>query len=101
MQTKDGGRAIKQKPRTTLGYQKLRWVQQKTVIHREGASKRSLEPESQSHRVGPMRSQIRFIDRRDKIARRHGCRIFLAKQLANAPEHIAAIVKRNNLHRPR
>src|SRR6185369_10667870 len=49
----------------------------------------------------PMRAQVCFIYRGDNVSGRHRRRIFFAKQIANTPEHIATIVKRNNLHRPR
>src|SRR6185369_13273869 len=48
-----------------------------------------------------MRAQICLIYRGDKISGRHRRRIFLAKQIADTPEYVAAIVKRHNLHRPR
>src|SRR5262249_26666878 len=71
------------------------------VIHRQRASKRSFQPESEAHGIGPMRPEVCFIYRCQKISRWNGSRIFLAKHFTNAPEHIAAIVKRDNLHRSR
>src|SRR6201988_3624282 len=101
MQTKDRRGTIKQNSaRTALRYQKLRRVQQKTVINCQRAAERCLHPESQTHSIGPMRPQICLIDRRQKISGRHERRVFLAEQIADSPEHVAPVVKRHHLHRP-
>src|SRR5215211_6847388 len=99
MQTKYRRRAVKKNStRPTLRNQKLRRVQQETVIYCQRAPKRSLETESQSDSVGPVRAQVCCINGREKIARRHWRGIILTKQIANPAENVATIVKRNCLH---
>src|SRR5678815_3077998 len=48
-----------------------------------------------------MCTQIRLIDGRENISRRNRRRIFFPKEIANAAENVAAVVKRHNLHGPR
>src|SRR5689334_11410986 len=48
-----------------------------------------------------MRAQVCLVDCADDIARRDRRGVFFPKQIANPPEHVAAVVKRNYLHRPR
>src|SRR6476469_3793943 len=98
VQPEDCRRAVNKTRRTTLRNQKLRWVQQKPVIHGECAAKRSLQPEAQSNRVGPVCAQISLIDGRENVSGRNRRRIFLSKQVANPTKHVAAIVKRHDLH---
>src|SRR6185503_16489873 len=97
-QSEDCRRTIKNTCRTTLRNQKLRRVQQNSVIDSKRATKRSLQPETQANRVGPVRAQISLIDRRENVTRRNRRRIFLAKQVANPAKHVTAIVKRHDLH---
>src|SRR6185503_20996437 len=101
MQTKYRRRSIEKSRWTTLRNQKLRRVQQKTVIHRQRATERRLESKSQSDSVGPMRTQVYGINRRQNISRRHRRRLVLAEQIPNSSKHVAAIVKRHHLDRSR
>ena len=48
-----------------------------------------------------MSAQVRRLDRGENIACRHWRRIFLAKQVADPPEDITAVIERNYLHRLR
>ena len=101
MQTKYRRRAIEQSGWTTLRNQKLRRIQQETVIHRQRATKRRLESKSQPDGVGPMRTQVDRPNRRKNISRRHWRGIVFSKQISNSSKDVTAIVKRHHLYRLR
>src|SRR6185295_4869212 len=93
-------RSVKQHAtRSALRDQKLRWIQQESVIDRECATKWRLNPEAQANRVSPMCAQVVLIDRRKNVARRNGSRIRFAEKIANSSEHIATVIERNCLKR--
>src|ERR1044072_1447225 len=102
VKTEPRRRSIKRNPAwPTLRNQKLRRLQQPAVINRQRAAKRRLHTKTQTDGVGPMRAQVRGVDRRDDVTRRYRRLIVLTKQIANAPENVATVVKRHDLQRPR
>jgi hypothetical protein len=55
---------------STLWNQKLRWIQKEAIVNSEHATQWSLNSETKSYSVGPIRFQISAIDRGEQISRR-------------------------------
>src|ERR1051326_1006622 len=78
-----------------LRNQEFRWIQKITVVYRQRAAQRSFDPKAQAHRVTPAHPQILGIYVFDKISGRRDR--FGMKNVADAAEYIAAVVKGNCL----
>src|SRR5437764_1292250 len=78
-----------------LRNQKLRRIQKESVINRQRASQRSLDAKAEADRVTPTHAEILSVQVFHEISRgRDWSRM---KYVADAAEHVAAVVKRNRL----
>src|SRR6266704_5523334 len=78
-----------------FGNQKLRRIQKESVINRQRATQRSLDTKAETDRVTPTHPEILGVQVFHEISRgRNWSRM---KDVADAAEHVAAVVKRNGL----
>src|SRR5687767_3625985 len=92
--------AIEAAQRAALRNQKFRRIHHYSIVDRKRTTKRSLNSNTQTKRMYPMRAQVFGVDSRKHIAGRHR-RLILAKQITNSPEYIATVIEWHDLQRVR
>src|SRR5262249_57412160 len=78
--------------RSTLRNQKLRRIQQPTVIYRERTTEWRLESKTKSNRVRPSCAQIMGIDYSLDIVRWNWRLIWLTKKISDSSVNVATVI---------
>src|SRR4029079_8737973 len=98
IQSIDSWCPVKQNPsRSSLGNQKLRWIQKVSIVNSECSTQRCLKPESESDSVAPARSQVVSVNGSQYVAWWNRSWIRFTKEITDPAIHVAAVVKWNDL----